>query len=141
MNEGEEWAGLAVVTDHERGGELKRRRVADGIKSVREFVEATKRLGMPVSREAITAAEAGEASDNTYARLEAFLDRWEEETSHDRDEEIAPAAPNLVKFRVHGNFGVDVVVEGPVEDADELERVVERLIRGMQRNDRPDSEG
>ena len=122
---------IGVVTDEKksRGQEIKRRRINAGLKSLHRFAAATERLDMKVSREAITAAEKGAASPETYDRLEAFLDRWEEETGNDEDE--AGPSPRQITFRVHGNFGVDVVVQGPVDDADELERVVERLIRGM----------
>lgn len=126
-----ERARFQPVANEERGRLLRERRIRAGIKSIRAFVEATKRYDMPVSREAITAAEEGRASDTTYDRLDAFLARWEEETGHDEDE-MKPDEAGLVTFRVHGNFGVDVVVQGPVGDADEIERVVEKLIRGMQ---------
>lgn len=88
---------------------------------MRQFADAS-----GVSREAITAAEAGNASEGTYQRLEAWLDAFDEETGHD-----LPEPPGPVRFRLTGNFGVEVIVEGPVENISELEESVERLIRHM----------
>ena len=108
----------ATLGGSARGLGLRRRRLGLGIKSVREFAE---RSG--VSREAVTAAENGTASNRTYGRLEAWLSRAEHaEAAEARDEA-------QVEFRVSGGLGVDVVVRGPVADLDQLEASVTRLIR------------
>lgn len=99
---------------------IKRRRIGLGLKSVREFAE---RSG--VSREAVTAAERGEASGRTYERLEAWLDRAEREAREARGDD------GQVEFRLRGDSGIDVVVRGPVGDMPELEATVTRLIREM----------
>lgn len=98
---------------------IKRRRIGLGLKSVREFAE---RSG--VSREAVTAAERGIASQRTYDRLEAWLDRAEREHGSTRDD-------GYVEFRLTGDSGIDVVIRGPVGDMAELEATVTRLIREM----------
>lgn len=117
----------------ERGQRIKRRRLAVGIKSLREFAKAT-----GVARNAITAAEDGHGSKGTYERLEAWLDDFDEETGADVPD---VASGRIVTFEVQGIYGVGKVsVAGPVEDAAELEerfaRIVDRLIAG-QRGDSP----
>lgn len=113
------------MSDETRGHAIKRRRLAHGISSVRKFAELTN-----VSRDAVTAAEAGDASDATYERLESWLDRFDEETGSD---DIP--GDDMVEFRLSGNFGVDVVVKGPVTNLAELENSVEKLLRRMQQPD------
>jgi transcriptional regulator with XRE-family HTH domain len=102
-----------VNGDWARGQEIKRRRLKAGIKSLREFAEAT-----GVSRNAITAAEDGHGSAGTYDRLEAWLDRFDEETGSDM-----PAEPSLeqLTFTVEGQE-VTVTVRGPVADREQLKR-------------------
>lgn len=117
------------MSDETRGHSIKERRLALGIKSVREFATAS-----GVSREAVTAAEEGRASAGTYERLEAWLDAFDEEVGND-----VPEPPGPVRFVVNGNFGVNVIVEGPVESIAELEASVERLIRHMNDRSNPDS--
>ena len=103
------------LTDGARGEALRRRRLACGIKSVRELQQ---RSG--ISREAITSAEAGTASSATYERLDAWFARQEAAADH--------PSP-VVEFEVHSDAGVRVVVRGPMADAEELERSVARIIR------------
>ena len=120
-------AGLAPVTTESRGKAIKRRRLHHGIKSLREFADKT-----GVSREALTAAENDEASEATYERIEAWLDRFDEEVedvSADRDVDV-------IEFRIAGNFGVDVVVKGPASRLDEIEQAVEKLVRAAQASER-----
>jgi DNA-binding XRE family transcriptional regulator len=77
----------------------------------------------------------------TIGAVEAALDEVEQLTS----DLPAPLAPQddsgMVEFRVSGNFGVDVVVKGPVQNLDALEASVSRLVARMQREaeDRPAS--
>lgn len=111
------------MTDEQtRGVTIKRRRNLLGIKSIREFAEAT-----GVDRAAITRAEAGEGSPGTLDRLEAWLDRFEEEAGTN-----APDQAGVVTFNLSGNFGVDVTVKGPVSNLAELEASAARLLREMQ---------
>lgn len=102
-----------------RGEALRRRRLALGIKSVRELQH---RSG--ISREAITSAEAGTASAATYERLDAWFTRLEAQGAAD------PRTAQ-VEFEVQSDEGVRVVVRGPISDAEELERSVERIIRNL----------
>lgn len=118
------------MSDEDRGKVVEQRRHAIGM-SQHDLAAATERLGMKVSRDAIIAAEAGKAAKRTYDRLDAFFERWQETT----DEGTEPAAPQVATFRVSGNFGVDVVIEGPVDNLRELEGAVERLIRGMRESE------
>jgi DNA-binding Lrp family transcriptional regulator len=93
-----------------------------GIKSLREFADKS-----GISREALTAAENGAASDATYERIEAWFDRFEEEIGDEGGPESG-----IVEFRIAGNFGVDVIVKGPVSNIAELEAAVQKLIRATQ---------
>jgi transcriptional regulator with XRE-family HTH domain len=104
-----------------RGTEIRRRRQAHGIKSVHQFADKS-----GVSRDAITAAEAGTASTATYERLEAWLDRYDAFTGNDEDDQ----KPVIVRATIAA-IGVEFAVEGPVEDLAELEAAVERLVRGV----------
>jgi transcriptional regulator with XRE-family HTH domain len=119
------------VTNETRGKAIKRRRLHHGIKSLREFSE---RSG--VSREALTAAENDEASEATYERVEAWLDRFDEEVGeHDMS---AATDVDVIEFRISGNFGVDVIVKGPASHMDEIESAVEKLVRAAQASERRD---
>lgn len=115
------------MSDETRGHSIKQRREALGIFADREFERATSRVGVRVPRSSIAKAEAGQASDLIYSRLEMALDRLEEETGQNDAE---PESKH-VTFRISGNFGVDVVVDGPVENIEELEESVAKLIREM----------
>lgn len=112
------------VTSESRGKAIRARRLRHGIKSVRQFAEQS-----GVSREAITAAEDGVASESTYARLEAWLDTFEEETGAEEEEDrAAPAQAPTVVIRLGDGKGA-IVVEGPVDNLDALIEAAERLRR------------
>ena len=118
----EKRAVSGLVDNVARGQAIRARRLRHGIKSVRQLA-----IQSGVSREAVTAAEEGLASESTYARLEAWLDAFEEETgAADRPADTSPG-PRLVTFRLPIG-DVDVVVEGPIEDIDALAATVERLL-------------
>lgn len=117
-----ERADSVPMSKETRGHSIKARRLALGIKSVRELAKES-----GLAREAVTAAEAGTASVGTYDRLEAWLDAFEEEAGVDEVPD-----PRVVTFRLSGNFGVDVALSGPVDNLAELEATVQRLIRGME---------
>lgn len=112
--------------DETRGEAIKRRRES---------------LGMPVSGLAkraemdwktVSRAESDHegTTDLTYSRLESALDAFTHEVGAGPSTPAdAPAEPGLVRFRLTGNFGVEVVVEGPVSDLAEIESSVARLVK------------
>ena len=104
-----------------RGKAIKARRLRHGIKSVRQLA-----IQSGVYREGITAAEEGTAGDDIYERLEAWFDRFEEETGASATEPAA-AGPRMVTLR-RSQGDVDIVVEGPIDDLDALVATVERLL-------------
>lgn len=106
------------MNDDTRGRSIKARRLALGIKSIREFAEAS-----GISREALTAIEKGAGSEGSMERAEAWLDRMEAETGHDE-----PVREPL-RFTFHDVYGIgELIVEGPVEHPDELVAAVARLL-------------
>lgn len=66
--------------------------------------------------------------DATVGAIERTLTQLEEEMGGPYDRH------GQVTFRMAGNFGVDVVVQGPVENLSELEASVARLLREMREN-------
>jgi transcriptional regulator with XRE-family HTH domain len=118
-------------TNETRGRALKRRRLSLGIKSISELHRES-----GLSREAITAAEEGHGSTATYERLEAWFDRFEHETGSDAGEAAAHMENNngIVEFTVEGDFGVRVVVRGPIADVEALERSVGRIVTTIREN-------
>lgn len=106
------------MSDETRGHALKARRLALGIKSVREFAEAS-----GIDREALGKAERGQGSPSTVDRAEAWLSRMEEETGHDE-----PTAEPL-RFTFHDVYGIgELIVEGPVDRPDELVASIAKLL-------------
>lgn len=87
-----------------------------------------------VSREWVGKVLAGKAagSDKLIAQLTRALDELEAE--HGRGPLVEKSSGNpedVVEFEVKGDFGVSIVVRGPVADRAELEQSVTRLIREM----------
>ena len=122
-------ADLSLVGDKQRGDEIQRR--LDALKiSDREFKEAS-----GIDRKTLRRAVAGEerVRASTYAAIESALDKIERRIRPELPE--SPEA-NLVSFELSGDFGVEVVVKGPVENLAELEASVERLIRKMRERER-----
>lgn len=123
-------ADLAVVTDDQRGAEIQSRFKNLGI-SDRDWYRRT-----GIDRKTLNRAMEGLASvrPNTYRQIEDWLTKLETEksgfagTPHEDESRV-------VTFRLSGNFGIDVVVSGPVENIDELRQSVEQLIRHMGDND------
>lgn len=115
-----------------RGERIKARRLALGIKSVREFAEAS-----GISRDALGPAENGRASSGTYERAEAWLDRMEAETGHDEPVESSTSR-EPIRLTFHDVFGIgEIIAEGPSDRPDELVATVSRLleeIRGQQKS-------
>lgn len=69
--------------------------------------------------------------EQSYTSLERTLDRIEFENGHGTPDPVAPADHGLIEFEVTGDFGVRVVVKGPIENAAELEESVARLIKDI----------
>lgn len=131
MQSGVESGTLPGVTHEERGKEIARRRMAHGLRSVREFAERT-----GLSREAVTKAERGDASEGTYQRLESWLDAFDEEVGDDTSK---GGSGGLVTFRAQGVFGAaDVTVAGPVENTAELAEQFARLLDNLRRRENGD---
>jgi hypothetical protein len=118
-----------AVMETDRGADIGRRVDALGITD-REFHAKT-----GIDRKTLRRAIAGEASvrGSTYGAIEAALDKLERSVQPAR--QIVPNEQGLVTFRLTGNFGVDVTVQGPVSDLDALEASVEKLLRGMRTSD------
>lgn len=107
------------MSDETRGHSIRDRRLALGIKSVREFAEAA-----GIDRGAVTKAENGEGSEGTYLRLESWLDRMEEETGTD------DTVREPLRFTFHDVYGIgELIVEGPVDNPDALVASVTKLLK------------
>jgi transcriptional regulator with XRE-family HTH domain len=133
MQKTKEVEELPRVREQERGDALRRRRLAHGIRSVREFAEES-----GVSRNAVTAAEEGRGSEGTYQRLEAWLDAFDHETGSDAPAQDSSAVEQMT-FIVEGDFGVKVTVSGPVSDREALEASVANIIRSIRKSS-PDTQ-
>ena len=75
-----------------------------------------------VDRTTLKRAEGGKASDRTYNKLEAWLDRCDEGLlSKNAETGQEPTPPTgLVTFHLEGKSGVDVTVSGPASNVDVL---------------------
>lgn len=116
---------LEDVTTQARGAELRRRRETAGM----TLVDLAGETGL--ARQTIARAEDGQGSRATYRQLETWFNRFDEETGAN-----APgASAGLIEFEVTGDFGVRVVVRGPIGSAEELERSVARIVRNIRSSD------
>lgn len=120
----------SVTTDdapETRGQAIKRRMLRLGFNQS-TFAEETK-----VDRGAIGRALRDQpgTSSFTYDRLEAALDRLEHEAGYGGPDAVLSTEQGLIEFQVTGDFGVRVVVKGPIRNADVLEDQVARLIRDI----------
>jgi len=112
------------VEDSGRAEQIRARRVRLGI--------SVKALAMRagVDRGTLASLEAGDERirEATYGSVERALDQLEQEMG------VEPASPlaDVVEFRVSGDFGVDVVVKGPVRDMAAMEESVARLLARIQ---------
>lgn len=130
--------GVGTTSKQERADRVVERRKRLGYFTRNGFVTAS-----GLGRDAVKSAEEGRATDATYDRIEAWLDAAEAQQglpplSAPRDEQDDAADPQLVTFRLRGNFGVEVTVSGPVGNLDELEEKVERLLERMERPEESD---
>lgn len=114
------------AVDGETAHKMKARRMALGL-SVKKLAELA-----GVDRGTLTALESADPRmrDSTVGAVDAALSRLEHELGMDMP---SMTEDDLVEFRVSGNFGVDVVVKGPVRDVEVLEESVARLVERMQR--------
>lgn len=123
-----EWRSV----DDETGRRLRDRRVRMGL-SVRQLAEQA-----GVDRGRLAKLEAGDPNvrETTIGKIDGALARLEQEFGMN-DPDPQPAADDgVVEFRVTGNFGVDVVVKGPVRDLPALEESVNRILSRMQQQQR-----
>lgn len=122
-----EGAMLRPIADDDRrlrGDAIKSRLASIGI-SQRAFADKA-----DIDRKTLSNAIDGDPTvrPQNLDRIEAALLDLEQEMGMD-DEGAKPSG--IVEFKVTGNFGVDVVVAGPVENLMELEAAVARLIETM----------
>lgn len=122
---------LARVTDdsdESRGAAIERRMKALGMGPT----ELSRDAG-GVSRKTIYRAMADDESvtDKTYQRLEGALSRVEADAGYGSPDAVLSTEQGLIEVDVTGDFGVRIVVKAPVENADELEAMVARLIRDI----------
>jgi transcriptional regulator with XRE-family HTH domain len=117
-----------------RAESIRARRVSLGI-SAKELA-----LRAGVDRGTLAALEAGDerVRDSTFGAVERALDVLEQEIGVEAFANSGNSN-DTVEFRVSGDFGVDVVVKGPVRDMDALEASVSRLLDRLraERNDKP----
>lgn len=124
-----EGATFAPV-EADEGDQIRQRREALGM----GIAQLADRAG--VDRGRLSKIEKGaEARGTTLSAIKRALDQLEEETSGPYDEQHEE---HTVTFRMSGNFGVDVTVEGPVENLAELEASVGRLLQRMRNNHESD---
>jgi transcriptional regulator with XRE-family HTH domain len=108
------------------GDEVSARRLAIGM----SVSALAKRAG--VDRGSLSKLEeGGVVRDTTEAAVLQALAEIEHEFGIDPTAKPERPGPHLIEFEVTGDFGVRVVVKGPVENAAELEASVARLIRDM----------
>lgn len=130
-----EAARFTPVDDVSRGAQIRERRERLGI-GIKPFAE---RVG--VDRGWLARVEKGEAEnvrESSYAQVERALSDLEQEMGVVAEPSAPEPGTQMVTFRLSGNFGVDVVVRGPVSDVDALEASVARLLREMRNVDRED---
>lgn len=132
MTEAAQPLGLRLVDDNaETGRRIRERRTALRM-TVKDLAT---RAG--VDRGRLAKLEAGDPAvrATTIGAVEAALTEVEQLTG------ALPLADDagVVEFRVSGNFGVDVVVKGPVRDLPALEDSVNRILSRMERQQRDES--
>lgn len=124
-----------MTDDAARGRAIEKRMKAMGHthRSLEEAfkLEAKEAGGKPPSRPTITKAANGMATEDGFARVEAWLGRLEERTGYDDPD----ALDDQVEIRLSGNFGVDIVVKGSASNQAELEASAIRLLREARAKD------
>lgn len=115
---------LPHVVEAGEGDRIRVRREALGITKQALAAKAG------IDRGRLSEIERGaNARPTTIAVIDRALAELEEEMSGPYDSE------HTVTFRMSGNFGVDVTVQGPVENLSELEESVGRLLQRMRNGD------
>lgn len=108
------------------GADVTARRTAIGM----SVSALAKKAG--VDRGSLTALEEGRTvRDTTAAAIMRTLADLEHEMGMDVPEPTQSAQPHLIEIEVTGDFGVRVVVKGPVEDEAEIVAAAMKLVRGM----------
>lgn len=91
-----------------------------------------------VDRDTLADIEAGKGFQAlTLAKIADALTRLEDEAGYTAAEKAVQSG--IVEFEVSGDFGVRVVVRGPIGDTEELERSVTRLIRNIRESQTTDT--
>lgn len=120
------------VVDQTIGAQINRRRTRLGM-SVKALADAA-----GVDRGSISKIEReGTGRDSTVGAINNALDQLETEMGVDLPaaSESALEAEGLVEFSVAGDFGVSVIVKGPVRDIAELEAAAARIIDRLRRDE------
>lgn len=94
-----------------------------------------------VNRNTVAAIERGDSFNRTtLAKIERALDQLEQEAGINAPPPAAAeASSDLIEYDISGDFGVHVVVKGPVRDAELLQRQVLGIIREIRETDKRDS--
>lgn len=113
-----------VPTRADRGARIERRMRLIGI-SQRAFAEHAK-----ISRVTVKKAVDGDEGvlERNLLRIEKALDELEEEMGIEPEEQQHVGAAGPLAFRMTTPDGMEIIVSGPVEDADEMRQQVMKLI-------------
>lgn len=117
------------VVEQTIGAQINRRRTRLGM-SASALASAA-----GVDRGSVSKIEKdGTGRDSTVGAITAALDRLETEIGIDLPAAApsALAAEGLVEFSIAGNFGVSVIMKGPVKNMAEMEAAAARLVNQMQ---------
>ena len=86
-----------------------------------------------IDRKTLRRAIANRSTTTTYTAIESWLDKLEARNAG-RPVAIpaqAKSPEGMIEFDITGDFGVHVVVKGPVADADQLRRQAMEIIRDI----------
>jgi transcriptional regulator with XRE-family HTH domain len=130
---------------------LKRAQSADVADEGNRIRERRLRLGVPklelarladVDRGTLANIEAGgHYRRESFLSVSDALSRLEEEAGIDAPPPLQVAAtsePGIVEFTVEGDFGVRVVVRGPIANVEDLEQSVARIVTSIREGQRED---
>lgn len=123
-----------IGVDSDAAADIRSRRERLGM-TIKELAERAQ-----VDRGRLSALENGISTPrpSTVGAIIRTLDELEREMGLTGDDDDNNGDDDLVTFEVAGNFGVKVIVKGPVRDRAELEDSVMRLISRMQQQSPPD---